>query len=444
MIDLLVRGGRSRENSNEELTLPGDKSISHRALTLAAAAPGPTLIRGLNRSRSVTVLVDALAALGAAIEEPSPAELRLAPIPKARPGVEPRRLDLGSSSAAARHLLGQLAALGIDAILDGDAVLRAQPMWWVVEPLRELGARIDYCDQRDRLPVRTRPAVLRGGSVSMAVGSAQVRSVLLLAATTAGISVRIAYPVRSRDHTERLLRHLGVEIEEAAGTLAIHGAGVPPLGELEIPGDPSALAYPAAAHVLSGSPGTLALRGVCLNPTRTGFLELLRQMGVAIAYEDVTERFGEPVGTVLVGPRPPELRPFAIREPALFHALIDEVPVAFAVAARASGTSTLEGGGELAFKETDRLESTRAMLAAFGADVEVAGHALRIEGGRPLRPGTVPSFGDHRVAMAAAALATSVPGVTRIAEGCCYGTSFPGFVACMRAGGWDLAPERGP
>jgi 3-phosphoshikimate 1-carboxyvinyltransferase len=438
MTDLLIRGGRG--SSRGELTLPGDKSISHRALILAAAAPTRTRITNLNQSASVRVLVDALAALGAEIED-SPAGVLVGPIPITRAAGEPPRLDLGSSSAAARHLLGQLAALGIDAIVDGNAVLRAQPMSWVVEPLRALGANLEYGDRPGQLPVRNRPAALRGGTVAMAVASAQARSVLLIAAATAGISVQIRYPVCSRDHTERLLRHLGVELELAGDTLSIHGSGAPHIGALAIPSDPSALAYPAAAHVLSGSRETLALHGVCLNPTRTGFLELLKQMGVPIAYAGVTERFGEPVGTVLVGPRPSELRPFVIGEPFLFHALIDEVPVAFAVASQAHGTSTLEGGGELAFKETNRLESTRAMLAAFGADVEVAGHALRIEGGRPLRCGTVPAFGDHRIAMAAATLATSLHGVTRITAGDCYRTSFPSFLECMRAGGWDLTSE---
>lgn len=442
MTDLLVHGGRPREGASRELTLPGDKSISHRALILAAAAPAPTRIENLNQSRSVRVLVEALAALGAELEEAPPAGLVLGPIPRPRTGAAPR-LDLTSSSAAARHLLGLLAALGVEAILDGDAVLRAQPMSWVVEPLRALGAHLDDRERPGHLPVHTRPAVLRGGSVTVTVGSAQARSVLLIAATAAGISLHVRFPVRSRNHTERLLRHLGVPLDDRGEAVTVRGAGVPPIGALGIPGDPSALAYPAAAHVLSGSRRTLAARGVCLNPTRTGFLELLKAMGVAIAYEDVTERFGEPVGTVLVGPRPPELRPFAIRDPSLFHALIDEVPVAFALASQASGASTLEGGGELAFKETDRLETTRAMLAAFGAEVEVSGHALRIEGGRPLGCGVVPSFGDHRVAMAAAALATSLPGATRIAQGGCYRSSFPTFVECMRAGGWDVAPERG-
>lgn len=438
MSDLLVRGGR--EDPRGGLALPGDKSISHRALILAGAAPTRTRLTHLNESTSVRVLVDALAALGAEIED-APDGVLVGPLPAGRASPEPPRLDLGASSAAARHLLGLLAARGIDAIVDGGEGLRAQPMAWVVEPLRALGASLEYGGRSGHLPVRNRPAALRGGRVETVVGSAQARSVLLLAAATAGISVQIRYPVRSRDHTERLLRHLGVALELADDTLVIRGAGIPHIGELAIPGDPSALAYPAAAHVLSGARTTLVFHRVCLNPTRTGFLELLGEMGVPIAYEDVTERFGEPVGTVLVGPRPAELRPFAIREPARFHALIDEVPVAFAVASQARGTSTLEGGGELAFKETDRLASTRAMLAAFGATVEVAGHALRVDGGRPLRCGTVPAFGDHRIAMAAAALATSLPGVTRITDGDCHQTSFPGFLGCMRAGGWDLTSE---
>lgn len=166
-------------------------------------------------------------------------------------------------------------------------------------------------------------------------------------------------------------------------------------------------------------------------------------MGVDVAYTHVNEAYGEPVGTVRIGPRPPVLRPFAIRDPFRFHSLIDEVPVAFALATQASGQSILEGGGELVFKETNRLESTRAMLSAFGVDVGVAGDTLWVHGGRPLRCGVVPSFGDHRIAMAAAALASCVPGTTRITAGACYATSFPDFAACMRQGGWDVAVARG-
>jgi 3-phosphoshikimate 1-carboxyvinyltransferase len=227
-----------------------------------------------------------------------------------------------------------------------------------------------------------------------------------------------------------------VPIHDDGQRLIVEGRPLPTVPFYRVPGDPSAASCVVATRVLRG--GALSLPGICLNPTRTGFFALLAELGVPVVARDVRDEAGEPVGTLAVGPAPREIPSFTIANDERFHALIDEVPLAAALATRAAGRSSFLRAGELTFKETDRLASTRAMLAAFGAEVEVSGDALHVRGGRPLRAGVVPSAGDHRIAMAATALAASLPGVTRVEGGACVESSFPGFCAAMRAAGCDV------
>lgn len=434
--DLIVHGGARRE-SQAEIPVPGDKSISQRVLILAAGMAGTTRVVNANDSVAVAVLQNALAQLGVEFVR-APDALLVGTISVGAGTMVGERLDFGPSSAAARLLLGYLAGSGVGAIFDGDASLCRRPMQWVVEPLRQLGARIEFLDEPGCLPLRLAPSALRSGEVTMTVGSAQARSAILLAAAASGRRVKIRYPVRSRDHTERLLSHLGARLDVRDNVVEIDPSGMACTPELVVPSDPSAVAYPLAAHLLSGSNGRLKFRGLCLNATRTGFLDLARSMGAVVDFEAAGEVCGEPTGAVTVGPAPPRLRPFAIDDDAVLHSLIDEVPLACALAARASGHSRVSGAGELVWKETNRLESTRRMLAAFGAGVAVEDDGIAIEGGVPLRAGIVPSSGDHRIAMAAASLATALSGASTIEEGGCYATSTPGFVEMMRAGGWNV------
>lgn len=403
--------------------------------------PGSTRVENLNFAATIRVLLEALKALGVTIKPGRDATLVGALSTAANSDLPPPYLHFGSSSAAARLLLGHLAGTGHEAIFDGDDTLRARPMSWVIDPLMELGARISCLQAPGHLPLHLYPSDLKSGAVEMRVGSAQARSAMLLAAVASRTVVDITYPVESRDHTERLLRHLGIDLVQRAGSIRVHGAPIRSEPVLRIPADPSSLAYPVAAHVLSGRKREVEFHGICLNPTRTGFLELLRRMGVPIAFEDVIDSCGEPVGSVRVGPGPERLQPFCIDDDALFHALIDEVPLAFALATRAHGRSRLVGGAELVFKETNRLESTRAMLAAFGARAEIGGDSMQIDGVQHPKPGNIPSFGDHRIAMAAATLATSLEGKTVIEGGSCYANSFPNFIDLMRAAGWNIGEE---
>ncbi|HEX2095060.1 MAG TPA: hypothetical protein VHG28_21855 [Longimicrobiaceae bacterium] len=414
------------------VAVPGDKSISHRILLAAAAGDRPVRIVGLNPGSAVGVLVPALGALGCALERAGAAWLVRPPaggLPREAAGV----LDLGPSSAAARLLLGLLAGAGVRGVVTGDATLRSRPMDWVVDPLRELGADLRYLGEPGRLPVYTGGAPLHGGRVRMRVGSAQAGSAVMFAAFAARVPVEVELEVRSRDHTERLLEALGVGVHHTG--MRVRMDGLPPNlpGEYHLPGDPSAAAFLAAAHVLRGGRGTLRLPGVGTNPTRMGFFEVLRACGVPVREEKRRQVHGEPVSTLVVGPCSGSLRPFTVSDPGRLHAMIDEVPLAAALAASLPGRSRIGAAGELVFKETNRLVTTRDMLRAFGARVEVEGDAIVVQGGGPLAAGAVPSFGDHRIAMAAAVLASSLPGETTVLGGACFSTSFPGFDRALSA-----------
>jgi len=417
------------------LRVPGDKSISHRALLVGAITPGPTEIRNMNRGSAVALLLEPLRQLGCDIDDRGDT-LRIA---RTRQLEGIPRLFLGGSSAAARLLIGILAGTGTHAIVDGDEILRQRPMDWLVDPLRELGAHIDYLGEPGCLPVAVRGGALRPGTVTMTVGSAQARSGVLLASVTAGQPVVIHYAVRSRDHTERLLGHAGARIEQSDTSLTYQGGTLQAVPIIEVPGDPSLAAYPAAARLLRGSGPPLVITGVCINPTRTGFFDVLRAAGASIQYHHRGDRYGEPVGDIVVDGGCRNLEPFDVRDDFTVHALIDEIPLLCAVAAAIRGVSTVSRAEELSFKETNRLDTTRAMVAAFGAEVAVDSGSIRVTGGGALRPGRIPSFGDHRIAMAGAVLAGSLPGPSRILGGTCHATSFPGFIETMHEVGISIS-----
>jgi 3-phosphoshikimate 1-carboxyvinyltransferase len=431
--DLLIHG--QMPACGESLRVPGDKSISHRALLIGAITPGATEIRNMNRGSAVELLLEPLRQLGCEIDDRGET-LRIARV--RQPDGVPR-LFLGGSSAAARLLIGILAGTGTHAIVDGDEILRTRPMDWLVDPLRALGAVIDYLGEPGCLPVAVRGGAIRPGTVTMTVGSAQARSGVVLASVTAGQPVVIRYAVRSRDHTERLLGHAGARIEQDDTSLTYHGGALGAVPVIEVPGDPSLAAYPAAARLLRGSGPPLVITGVCLNPTRTGFFDVLRGVGASIHYRPLGERHGEPVGDIVVDGGCRDLGPFDVRDDFTVHALIDEIPLLCALAAAMRGVSTVSRAEELSFKETNRLDTTRGMVAAFGAQVAVDSGSIRVTGGGALRPGQIPSFGDHRIAMAGAVLAGSLAGPSRIVGGTCYATSFPGFIDTMYEAGVSIS-----
>nr|WSZ99926.1 3-phosphoshikimate 1-carboxyvinyltransferase [Streptomyces sp. NBC_00857] len=453
---LVVDGGRElRDHGPLTVAVPGDKSVSHRALlaALLPGAPAVLTVRNANVGGAVRALLPAMRALGLRVDieshtltvrrgaRPVPQPVRGHPEIDTWPRDAPY-LETGGSSAAARLLIGVLAGTGTRAVVDGDEVLRHRPMEWIVDPLAELGAAIDYLGDPGRLPVLVRKPVCRLGAVRLSVGSAQARSAVLLAVAAAGLPATVSHPVRSRDHTERMLAAFGAGLSRTEREITWNGGPyrVPPV--IDVPADPSLAAYPVAAHLMWGDGDALRVPGVCLNPTRLGFFEVLRRAGADISYEDERSTSGgEPTGTVVARGGLDGLDSVRVDDPAVLHALIDEVPLLAVVAALLPGTSWIGCAEELRFKETDRLATTARMVGAFGARVEVAADGLTVSGGATLRAGTVPSFEDHRIAMAAATLGMRLPGRTTVHGGACHRTSFPDFGDVQRAIGARIAED---
>lgn len=416
---------------------PGDKSISHRALILASLADGASRIRGLLSAEDVAATAAALGALGAEItqtrraraEDAGRGEVRVhGPAPFGSPA-EP--LDCGNSGTTARLLAGLAVGAGVGATLVGDPSLRRRPMERVVYPLQAMGGRVRYLEESGRLPIRIDPRAtggLRPLRHRSRVASAQVKSALLLAGLAADTRVEVREPGRSRDHTERMLQAMGAPIEfgpHGEGAFASlrprEGVRLAPL-DFTVPGDLSAAAFLIAAALLSGR--ALRVENVGLNPTRTGFLEAIEEMGAEVRATVTAEEAGEPVGDLEV--RPGELRAFAIQEVRVPR-LLDEVPALAVLAARAEGTSRLSGAAELRVKESDRLAILADNLARVGVRCRERPDGLEIEGTSALLEGEIRTGGDHRIAMAFGALTASGRARLTLDDRDCVAVSFPGF-----------------
>jgi 3-phosphoshikimate 1-carboxyvinyltransferase len=402
--------------------VPGDKSITHRALMLAALAEGESLVRGALTSLDARSTAGVLRQLGAGI---SP--LRVAAEVRVRGRgwlSEPRStLDCGNAGTTARLVTGILAAQPLSVRLSGDRSLRRRPMRRITIPLSQMGARFQPAEP-DRLPF-----TLTGGRLGplrhdLPVSSAQVKSALLLAGACGGVNVSLREPGGlSRDHTERMLCALGFDVATTDGRIELDGGGQFRPFEVDVPADPSSAAFLVGAAVLAEG-GTLALSGVGLNPTRTGFLSVLERMGAAVAVEEREEQMGEPVGTLLVSPAPLEGTEVTAGE---IPGLVDEVPMLAVLAARARGETRFCSVGELRVKESDRLGLIASNLTALGQRAQVEGEDLVIEGTEVPPRGRVRTDGDHRIAMAFRVLGTIPGAAVDIDDMQCADVSFPGF-----------------
>jgi 3-phosphoshikimate 1-carboxyvinyltransferase len=407
--------------------VPGDKSITHRVLLLAALAPGKSRIGGVLTSLDARSTARVLRQLGA---EVSPL----------RPGVtatvQGRRrfrrpsgsLFCGNSGTTTRLLLGLLSAHRFSATLTGDRSLRRRPMRRVTAPLAAMGARFTERNG-DGLPLTVRGQRLRPISYDMPVSSAQIKSAVLLAGMAGGVEVALSEPHgRSRDHTERLLRAFGYGVIEKEGRIYFAPSGRLERFDIEVPGDPSSAAFLVGAAILAEA-GELRIAGVGVNPTRTGFLEVLARMGARTQVENLSTRFGEPVGDLLV--RPARLRATEIAAGEI-PGLIDEIPLLAVLASRAAGTTTFRQVGELRVKESDRLGLMAANLRAVGSQAVVVGEDLVVEGSDRAPRGKVRTAADHRLAMAFAVLGTLPGSRIGIDDLACAAVSFPGFPETLR------------
>jgi 3-phosphoshikimate 1-carboxyvinyltransferase len=407
--------------------VPGDKSITHRALLLAALAGGTSRISGALTSLDARSSARVLRRLGAEIAPLRPG--RVVTIRGRRRFRRPDAvLDCGNSGTTTRLLLGLLAAHRFAATLTGDASLRRRPMRRVTVPLASMGAH--FVERGgDGLPLTVRGGALRPLRYEMPVSSAQIKSALLLAGMAGEVAVELREPHgRSRDHTERMLRAFGFSVGEQDGWIRFAPGGRLAPFELQVPGDPSSAAFLVGAAVLAET-GELRIAGVGVNPTRTGFLHVLARMGAAVRVENAGTSLGEPVGDLIV--RPAALRGTEIAA-AEIPGLIDEVPLLSVLASRAEGVTTFRAVGELRVKESDRLGLLAANLRAVGARAEVEGDDLIIEGGHAPPRGPVHTAADHRLAMAFTILNTLPGSRVRVDDLRCAAVSFPRFPETLR------------
>jgi len=379
---------------------PSDKSISHRAALIAAMGAGETAIEGYLDSADTRSTLAAIEAVGARVEGVGPVgvepEVRVRGV--GLRGAAPASIDVGNAGTLLRLLPGWLAGQGKGSWrLDGDDSIRRRPVDRIAEPLRLMGARLSC--REDRLPpLEVEGSPLRGIEYELPVASAQVKSCLLFAGLLAEGPTWIGEPLRSRDHTERMLAAAGAEVAWLRGGVELRPAKQLELGRMAVPADFSSAAFfLVGALLINGS--EVALEEVGVNPTRTGLLRILERMGAEIEVEPIGERGGEPVATIRA--RTSSLRGVAVGGSEI-PLTIDELPLVALAACFAEGPTTICDATELRRKESDRVVTTCEALAALGADVEPAEDGMRIEGGGGLRGGTVRSHGDHRIAMLAA------------------------------------------
>jgi 3-phosphoshikimate 1-carboxyvinyltransferase len=425
--------------------VPGDKSISHRSLMLGTLAVGETVIEGLLEGEDVLRTAAAMRALGASAVRESDGTWRVHG--RGVGGLqEPGDvLDLGNAGTGARLLMGLLATHRLTAFLTGDASLRGRPMARVAKPLQEIGARIiarDGC----RLPLAiigaAEPVPI---SYRLPVASAQVKSAVLLAGLNTPGETTVIEPEPTRDHTELMLRHFGVEVRVE---MTNDGRRTTIVGQPEItgrriavPADPSSAAFPlVAALLLPGSDVTLSNVGI--NPHRIGLIETLREMGADIAFANQRQEAGEPVADLRVRASPlAGVRVPAARAPSM----IDEYPVLAVAAACAGGTTVMQGLGELRVKESDRLAAIAKGLRACGANVEEGPDSLTVQAGngRPRGGAEIATNLDHRIAMAFLVMGMVADRPVTIDDGEPIETSFPGFAGLMNGLGAQIAPRDG-
>lgn len=416
-----------------DIRVPGDKSISHRSVMLGSLAEGVTEVSGFLEAEDCLATMAAFRAMGVEIEGPEDGRLRIHGV--GLHGLKPpaAALDLGNSGTSMRLLSGLLAGQAFDATLTGDASLVRRPMRRVTEPLRAMGARIDTTE------AGTAPLHIAGGTrlkgidYAMPVASAQVKSCLLLAGLYAEGKTCVTEPAPTRDHTERMLAGFGYPVARDGNRVCLQSGGKLSATRIDVPADISSAAFFMVGAAIS--PGSdVLLRHVGINPTRTGVIEILREMGADIEILDPREVGGEPVADIRIRHR--ELRGIRIPEHTVPLA-IDEFPALFVAAACARGETVLTGAEELRVKESDRIQVMADGLVALGIDARPTPDGMIVQGGR-LRGGAVDSRGDHRIAMSFSIAALRASGPIEIHDCANVSTSFPNFVALARTLGLDI------
>ena len=405
------------------VSVPGDKSISHRALICASLAHGTSHIGGILDSADVRSTAECLRAMGAAIPPLAPAMSIEGAGPGSLHAPASGELACGNSGTSARLLAGVVAGIGATARFTGDASLSRRPMRRVKAPLEAMGASVEL-PEHGGLPMTVRGAALHDTEWEGETSSAQVKSCVLLAALCASVETTVREPVRSRDHTERMLAAMGAEVwVNDTAVLLFSGQRLTPL-EITIPGDPSSASFLAALAVLAPH-GELLVRRTCVNETRAGFFASLREMGGMVSLVDQVRQNGEWVADVHVACGAP-LKGVAVSGAAV-PTLIDELPLLACVGAYAEGETRVTGAGELRVKESDRIAAVVSNLRTLGADAIELDDGFVVRGTRPALRGMVTTHGDHRLAMAFGVLAALPGNEIAIDDRECVAVSYPGF-----------------
>lgn len=418
---------RKLKNFPAEITVPGDKSISHRAAMFAGMADGTTVVEGFLPSEDCLCTVHAMEAMGAKVEPLEEIEgiglVKLAITgngPKLKAPTKP--VDCGNSGTTIRLLSGILAGQDFTTEMFGDASLSKRPMKRIADPLREMGAMVEGQGEKICAPLKITGGHLHPIQYTLPMASAQVKSAVLLAGLFAPGKTTVIEPVATRDHTERLMSHFGIKWLREGTAVSVYGGQAPRATDIVVPGDISSAAFWMVAA--AASPGEqITLNNVGLNPTRTGVINVLLRMGAQVSHSE-TSTSGEPRGNVVV--KGGELNATVIGGAEIPN-VIDELPILAVAAALAHGKTLIKDAKELRVKETDRIAAVAANLRLMGVEVTEFEDGMEITGGAKLHGATIPTFHDHRIAMAFAIAGMFAEGETIIEGVECITTSYPGF-----------------
>ncbi len=406
------------------LRVPGDKSISHRALMLAALGRGTSRVRGILQSADVHSTAAVLRAMGVSIPALDVPELVIEGVGLRGLRAPSVPLDCGNSGTTARLMAGVVAGAGVDATFVGDDSLSRRPMRRVAKPLEAMGARITL-PEHGGLPMQIAGGPLQGVTWYSDVASAQVKSAILLAGLVADVPVEVHEPAATRDHTERMLQARGVQLHVDGLSVALNPRARLDAGDVDVPGDPSSAAFLAGLVAIGAAAGDeLRIANVGTNPARLGAFRVLRRMGLQIAFEDEALQGGEPVATLhlrrggLVG---------TTITPDEVPSLIDELPLLAIVAARAEGETRVTGAAELRVKESDRIRAIVNGLRALDVDAEELPDGFVVRGGTQRLMGHIETQGDHRIAMAFGVLGAERHNVVPVDDPFCCAVSWPSF-----------------
>lgn len=404
------------------IVVPGDKSISHRAVMFGAMANGTTNVSGFLPGDDCLSTIACFRKMGVAIEQEGD---KVTVEGKGLDGLkEPNGvLDVGNSGTTIRLLLGVLSGRPFHSVVVGDDSIGKRPMARVTGPLRQMGAQIDGRETGNKTPLSIRGGQTKAIEYTMPVASAQVKSALLLAGLQAEGETSVTEPQTTRDHTERMLHAFGVKVTTAGKTISIQGGQSLQAADVVVPGDISSAAFfLVAGCIVPGS--RVHLKNVGLNPTRAGILEVLKRSGAKLSIDEQVTTGGEPRGDVTISTS--ELSPFVI-EGEEVPTLIDEIPVLAVLATQISGTTIIRDAEELKVKETNRIDTVVGELAKLGADIEATDDGMIIRGGKPLTGGKVDSHGDHRIGMALVIASLCANGPVELANIGAISVSYPQF-----------------